>query len=66
MMKDIDDVSRYIDSLVYQYIITVSRLHTKDITIRPFAYSFDVFIRSNKPSHVTAFGALSVSITTSL
>ena len=65
MMQDIDGVSRYIDPLVHQYAITASRLHIADMTVRLFAYSFDVFIRCNNPRHVTASDALSISITTS-
>ena len=64
-MQEIDSVSRYINPLVHQYTITASRLHTEDVTIHPFAYSFDVFIRSNITRHVTASDALSISITTS-
>ena len=64
-MQDVDGVSRYIDPLLHQYIITASRLHTEDVIIRPFSYSFDVFIRCNNPRHVTASNALSVSITKS-
>ena len=65
MIKDGDSVSRYIDPLVYQYIITASRLHKKYVTTRPFAYSFDVFIRCNNSRYVTTSDVLSVSITTS-
>ena len=64
MMKYVDSISRYVDPLVYQYIITTSRLYTEDVTIRPFAYSFDVFIRCNNIRRVTDSDALSVSITT--
>ena len=35
----------------------------KGVTIRPFAYSFNVFIRCNNPRHVTASDSLSISIT---
>ena len=63
---DDDDVSRYVDSLVYQYIINASRLHTEYVTIRQFACIFDVFIRFNNPLHDTTSGALSLSITTLL
>ena len=43
-MKDVDDLSCYVDPLIYQYIITVFRLHTKDVTKRPFAYTFDFYL----------------------
>ena len=44
IMKDVDDLSCYVDPLIYQYIITVFRLHTKDVTKRPFAYTFDFYL----------------------
>ena len=58
MMKDVDTVSRYIDLLVRQYNTTTARLHVKDITDRPFAYSFDVFINYTNPRHVKASDTL--------
>ena len=66
IVKDVDDVSSYIYPLIYQYIITVSRLHTENITRRIFAYSFDVFIRYNNLHHIITSYTLSVSITVSL
>ena len=62
-MQDVDGVSRYIDPLVHQYTITASRLRTEEVTIRPFASSFDVFHHCNNTCHVTASDALSISIT---
>ena len=61
-MQEIDSVSRNIDSLVHQNTITASRLYTDDVTIRPFVYSFDVFIRSNSRRHVAAFDTLTIFI----
>ena len=63
MMQDADGVSRYIDPLVHRYTITASRLHAEDVTQYPFAYSYDVFHSCNKPRHVIASDALSISIT---
>ena len=63
MIQDVDGISRYIDLLVHQHTITTSRLHTEDVTERPFAYSFDVFHRCNNQRHVTASNVLSISIT---
>ena len=63
MMRDVDGISRYVDSLVYQYISTASRLHSVNVVTRPFAYSFYVFIRCNNPYKVTAFDVLSIFIT---
>ena len=65
MNKAVDSVSRYIDPLVYQYTITTFRLHTEDIIIRRFAYTFDFFIRCHDPSHVIASDTLSNFIATS-
>ena len=42
MMKDLDTVSRCIDTLVHQCNMTAIRLHVEDVTKRPFAYIFDV------------------------
>lgn len=64
MMKDIFGISRYVDPLVYQCIITTSRLHSTDVVTRPFTYSFDVFIRCNNLHYVTASDALSTFIAT--
>ena len=64
-MQEIDSVSRNIDPLVHQYTITASRLHTEDVTIRPFVYSFDVFIRSNSTRHIAASDTLTIFIITS-
>ena len=64
MMKNTNGVSRYVDSLLYQYIITASRLYSEDVVTRPFAYNFEVFIRCNKPRHVTVFDAIPISINT--
>lgn len=63
MMKDVDGISRYVDFFVYQYINTASRFHSVDVVTRPFAYSFDVFIRCNNQYNITAFDVLSISIT---
>ena len=63
--KDIDNISRCVDPLVHQYNITDVRLHSENITKRPFAYSFNIFTRCTNPRHVTASDALSISITTS-
>ena len=65
MIKDVDSVSRCVDSLVHQHNTTNIRLHTEVVTKRPSAYSFNVFIRCTNPRHVTAANALSFSITTS-
>ena len=65
MMQDVNDVSCFIDPLVHQYTIATSPLHIGNVTIRPFAYSFDVFSRCNNSRHVTASDTLSISITSS-
>ena len=52
-MKDVYGISRYVDYLVYQYIIIASRLYSADVVTRPFTYSFDIFIRCNNSRHVT-------------
>ena len=65
MMKYIDGVSRYVNPLVYQYIITASRLHSEDVVTRQFAYSFNVLIRCNNHRHLTASNILFISITNS-
>ena len=64
MMKDVDSISRCVDPLVHQYNMTDVRLHSEDVTKRPFAYSYDVFTRCTNPRHITASDALSISITT--
>ena len=64
MMQYVDGVSRYVDSLVYRYIINASPLHSEDIVTRPFVYSFDVFIRYNTPRHVTVSNKIFISVTT--
>ena len=66
MIQDVDGVSQYIDPLIHRYTITASRLHTENVTERPFVYSFDVFHRCNNPRHVTASNTLSISITIAL
>ena len=65
MMKDADAISRYVDSFVHQYTITAARLYIEDVTERPFAYIFDVFIRYTSPYYVKVPDAISISITTS-
>ena len=65
MMKYIDGVSRYVNPLVYQYIITASRLHSENIVARQFSYSFNVLIRYNNHRHLTASNILFISITNS-
>ena len=64
MMEDIDVISRYVNPLIYQYIIPASRLHSANVVTRSFVYTFDVFIRWNNPRPVTASNVLSISITT--
>ena len=64
MMKDVDGISRYVDPLVRQYNMIATCLHIDDVTKRPFAYSFDVFISSTNPRHVVSSSVLSISITT--
>ena len=64
IMKDVDIISRCVDPLVDQYNMTYIRLHSEDVTKRPFAYSFDVFARCTNTRHVSASDALSISITT--
>ena len=64
MMKDVDGISRYVDPLVRQYNMIVTCLHIDDVTKRPFAYSFDVFISSTNPRHIVSSYVLSISITT--
>ena len=63
MMEDVDGISRYIDPLVHQYTIIASRLHTEDVSIRPFAYSVDVFHHCNNQRHVITSNVLSISTT---
>ena len=65
MMKDIDSIYRYVDPFVHQYNITTIHIHSKDVSKRPFAYSFDLFTRYTNPPHVTASESLSISITIS-
>ena len=65
MMKDVDSISRCVDPLVHQYNMTAIRLHSEDITKRPFVYGFDVFARCTNPRHISASDALSISITIS-
>ena len=65
IMKNTDAISHYVDSFVYQYNITAARLYIEDVTERPFAYSFDVFIRYTSPHCVKVTDAISISITTS-
>ena len=64
MMKDIDNFSCCVDTLVHQYNMNDIRLHSEDFAKRPFAYSFYVFARCTNPRHVSASDALSISITT--
>ena len=64
-MKYVYGISCYVDYLVYQYIITSSRLYSADVVTRPFTYSFDIFIRCNNSRHVTISDVLSISITAS-
>ena len=63
MIQDVDGVSRYIYPLVHPYTVIASRSLAKDVTIRPYAYSFDVFYRYNNPRHVTTSNVLFISIT---
>ena len=65
MIKDVDGLSRYVDPLVYQYIITACHLHTEDVTTRPFIYSVDFCIFYNNSYRVAASYPLTISITTS-
>ena len=65
MMKYFDSISRYVDHLVYQCIITPSRLHSIDVVTRSFRYSLGVFICCNTPRRVTASYSLSIFITIS-
>ena len=49
MMKGVDSVSPYVGTLVCQYIITDSRLHTEGVTICPFENRFDVLFVAITP-----------------
>ena len=60
MIKDFDGVSRYIDPLVHQSIMTAAHLHINNGTNRSFAFSVGGFIRCIVPRHVTASNTLSM------
>ena len=51
-MKDIDAVSRYIDSLIVKYFVAAFIMRGNDVLQRPFAYDFDVFLNCLNPLHV--------------
>ena len=52
IMKDIYVLSRNINSLVYQYLVTMSIVHYDDLKSRHFVYIYDVFHNCSNPHHV--------------
>ena len=53
MMKDLDDLSLHIYILIHRYFTQASSMRLADITLRPFAYSFDSLISCSNPRRVT-------------
>ena len=53
MMKDLDDLSLHIYILIHRSFTQTSSMRLADITLRPFAYSFDLFISSSNRRRVT-------------
>ena len=43
MMKDVDDVCRHINPLIYRYFVDTTTMRSGDIALQPFAYNFDFF-----------------------
>ena len=41
MMKDVDDVCRHINTLIYRYLVDAAAMRSGDIALRPVAYNFD-------------------------
>ena len=52
MIKDVDAVFRYIDFLMYKYLVAAFIMCTDDVRRRPFAYKFGVFFYYSNPRHV--------------
>ena len=40
-MKDVDDVCRHINTLIYRYLVDAAAMRSGDIALRPVAYNFD-------------------------
>ena len=43
MMKDVDGLRRHIDIIIHRYLVQANRMRVNDVTLRPFAYSYDSF-----------------------
>ena len=51
-MKDIDDISRYIDPLINKYIVVAFIMRDNDVRQRPFTYNFGTLLKYLNPRHV--------------
>ena len=52
MMKDIDVLSRNINSIIHQYLVTASIIWCDDLKSRPFVHNYDLFHSCSNPHHV--------------
>ena len=53
-MKDVDGLIRHIDIFIHCYLTQAGRIRLSNITLRPFAYSFNSFNSCSNPRRVTA------------
>jgi len=51
-MKNVDACSRHLKTLVYSYLGTTYSMRRRDVIVRPYAYSYDVFHRCTNPRQV--------------
>ena len=52
MMKDINVLSRNINSIIHQYLVTASIIRCDDLKSRSFGYNYDLFHSCSNPYHV--------------
>ena len=65
MMKDVDGVCRYIDPLIYRYLVDATTMRSNDMALRPFASNFDVFSQCSNPRNFLHHGVISDTVTVS-
>ena len=53
MMNNVDGVCRHIDLFIHRYLFDATVMRFNDITLRPFAYNFNVFSQCSNPRHVS-------------
>ena len=66
MLKDIDRICRYINPLIYHYLLDAATMYSKDINLQPFAYKFDVFSTYSNPRHFSSTDTTSAHNTISV